>query len=131
MKRICILVTGPNCSGKSTTVARVKELMVETRAHYDPQDTFDGLKLPAGVEWISADNDDRFKGSAETQELAIFDLWLTDRPVLVFEGTRINTPLIRVAKRYPDRALEVFMTRQTPTVMLAHLQARCEKRNKA
>jgi len=112
----CFLVTGPNCSGKTTTVARVLE-------RFNPgQDS---------IVSIGADNDSMFKGEATEQEAALVDLWKHDVQVLIIEGTRINTPLMRVAKRFPqDRQLHVLMTTQTPPVMRQHLIDRCAKRNK-
>lgn len=111
------LVTGSNASGKTTTVARVLERL----ADYPSDRIFS----------IRADNDGRFKGSSENQEAVLTDIWLSDTPVIIIEGTRINTPLLRVAKKHAAaRKLTVIMTTQTPEVMEAHLRARCEKKGK-
>lgn len=112
----CFLVTGPNCSGKTTTVARVL-------ARFKPGED--------SIVSIGADNDSMFKGSAEEQEAALVELWKHDMQVLIIEGTRINTPLMRVAKAHPtERQLHVLMTTQTPEVMRQHLIDRCAKRGK-
>jgi hypothetical protein len=111
------LVTGSNASGKTTTVARVLGIFDR---HQESR-----------IFSIRADNDGRFKGSSEDQEAVLTELWLSDTPVLVIEGTRINTPLMRVAKKHAAaRKLTVIMATQTPEVMGAHLRARCEKKGK-
>ena len=105
---------------------------------------------------IRADNDGRFKGEADDQRRVLTEFWLSDIPILMIEGTRINTPLMDVAKKYKShttiisaaemnvgeisvppagqlaqpRELVVLMALQTPEVMRAHLEARCAKKNK-
>ena len=113
--KYAILLTGSNAAGKTTAVARALTFCEE-----DPR-----------VVSIRADNDGRFKGDAQDQRKVLTEIWLTDTPVLVVEGTRINTPLMDVAKQNRDaRELTVLMINQTPEVMKAHLIARCAKRNK-
>lgn len=112
-----ILLTGSNAAGKTTTVERALE-------------PWKG-ELDTLIMSVRADNDGRFKGQAPDQEEALRQVWFSDIPVVVFEGTRINTPLMRVAKRFPDeRSLIVLMVTQTREVMRAHLVARCEKKGK-
>lgn len=109
------LITGGNCAGKTTTVAQVLATFAED----------------SRIESIRADNDGRFKGESSDQEAALTQIWEGPTPVLVIEGTRINTPLMRVAKKLPsERKFTVIMVIQKPDVMKAHLIARCAKRNK-
>lgn len=118
--RVGIMLSGPNASGKTTILTKVSE-MWKGRIWDDPNK----LKV------FYADNNDLFKGSAESQEAALTKEWLDETPVIIFEGTRINTPLLRVAKKYRDwRKYEVIMCTQTSEVMKAHLEARCAKRGK-
>lgn len=113
-----ILLTGGNAAGKTTTIAEVmKKLQAEVAAGH--------------VVSYRADNDNLFKGSADQQEAAVQELWLGPLKIMIMEGTRINTPLVRVAKRFPgDRKLHVFLALQDAEVMRAHLMARCAKKNK-
>jgi hypothetical protein len=114
------LVTGSNSSGKTTTVERVLERLRATEG------CLDGWLLS-----IRADNDNRYKGKAEDQEAKLTDLWHSDTRVLIIEGTRINTPLLRVARAHRDaRVLEAIVTVQRPDVMRAHLEARCARKGK-
>jgi predicted ABC-type ATPase len=112
------LVTGPNCSGKTTSVQKALHLM-----EIAPDNPY--------IEVIQADNDDRFKGSAEEQGAALLRIWSSDVSLVLIEGTRINTPTVQMVRANPGfRIFRVFMTRQSPDVMKAHMQARCEKRGK-
>lgn len=116
------LVTGGNCSGKTTSV---EQALDPWRCIGCPVD------LDIRIESIRADNDNRFKGTAVQQEEALTALWLSPTPVIVVEGTRINKPMIDVSKKYPgERKFTVIMTIQKPDIMKAHLIARCEKKDK-
>lgn len=113
--RYAFLLTGGNCSGKTTAVAKAFEPWIG-----DPR-----------ILSVRADNDGRFKGDAVDQRRVLTELWLGDTPILMVEGTRINTPLMEVAKANRDaRELVVLMALQKPDVMRAHLQARCAEKNK-
>lgn len=114
-QKVCLLVTGPNCSGKTTTVNRVEK-------------AFPG----ADIHLIYADTRDKFKCPISEMEEKLTDIWLSHSQVVIAEGTRINTPLMRVAARNrAARVLDIIIiTRMRPEVMKAHLQARCEKKGK-
>ncbi len=120
MDNYAFLVTGSNSSGKTTTVERVLERLRATEG------CLDGWLLS-----ISADNDNRYTGKAEEQEAKLAELWLSDTRVLIIEGTRIHTPLMRVARCCANlRHLEALITIQKPDIMRAHLEARCARKGK-
>lgn len=118
MPRLAILVTGSNAAGKTTAVQKVLE-------------KFDGPLNSGHIRSIRADNDSEFKGQATEQIEAVKMAWISSTPILIFEGTRINTPLMAVAKTYKtDREFVVFMMNQSPEIMKTHLIARCAKAGK-
>ena len=113
--KYAFLLTGSNAAGKTTAVTRALTFWED-----DPR-----------VVSIRADNDSRFKGDAQDQRKVLTEIWLSDTPILVVEGTRVNTPLMDVNKKNREaRELTVLMVNQTPEVMREHLIKRCAKRNK-
>ncbi len=119
MDRYAFLVTGSNCCGKTTLVKRVVDRL--TADGFDARNIFS----------VRADNDGRFKGKVPDQEKALLEVWGSEAGVAIFEGTRINNPLTRVAKAHPEiRQLEVLVVLQKPDVMRAHMEARCARKNK-
>lgn len=132
------LLTGSNAAGKTTTVAKVLEPWVVSYGN-------DVVAVDPRIMNIRADNDGRFKGDAQAQRRALTEVWLSDTPILMIEGTRINTPLMDVYKKYknmnqtlvnPDgtevevRELTVILALQKPEIMKKHLMDRCAKKNK-
>lgn len=112
-----ILLTGSNAAGKTTTVERALEPWLG--------------ELDTLIMSVRADNDGRFKGDAQNQRAVLTELWLGDIPVLMIEGTRINTPIMDVARKYrEERVLVPLVVTQTREIMRAHLVARCEKKGK-
>ncbi len=119
--KYAFLLTGGNAAGKTTAVEKALQ------PWHTAKDVYAGGKIMN----IRADNDGRFKGDAQDQRRVLTEIWLSDVPVLMVEGTRINTPLMDVAKANPkEREFVVLMALQKPDVMRAHLVARCAKKNK-
>jgi len=125
VSKYCFLLTGSNAAGKTTAIRNV---LIDWED--DPR-----------IENIRADNDSRFKSDAVEQRSVLTDIWLGPKQVLLIEGTRINTPLMDVAKKAKAhfnnespgvefRELVVLMVTQKPDVMKQHLIDRCAKRNK-
>jgi len=113
--KYAFLLTGGNCAGKTTAVAKALEPWIGDQRIMD----------------IRADNNSEFKGDAQDQRRVLTEIWLSEVPILMVEGTRINTPLCDVAKAHRGaRELKVLMALQKPDVMRAHLVARCAKKNK-
>lgn len=117
-QRVGILVTGPNCSGKSTTVLTALEPWGA-----DPR-----------IVSILADNRDSrlFKDAPAVVEERLREVWLGSAAVVVVEGTdRPARALSRVyASATKIRPLVVLVTEQRPETMAAHIQARCAAKGK-
>ena len=113
------LVAGSNCCGKTTLVKRVLDRL--TADGFDDRHIFNAR----------ADSGSYYKGKTSDQEQKLLEVWQSKATVAIFEGTRINSPLIRVAKAHPEnRKLEVLIVLQKPDVMKAHMMARCARKNK-
>lgn len=107
MPRIGLLVTGPHGSGKSTAVKKALE----------------ALAVPA----VYADDGGEWKKSPDVMTAMLRPVWESDAPVVVVEGThRIVLALLR-QPGLSCRSLTIHRLSVTPTVMRAHLRARCEK----
>lgn len=112
---LALLITGPNCSGKSTAA----DLALRPWAA-DPR-----LVVAHG------DADGTYKGNPAAQQAAVQALWDSAAPVVVIEGTqRLATAVGLVAGRNRGRRFVALITTQAPDVMRAHLQARCAKAGK-
>lgn len=116
--RYGFLVTGPNASGKTTTVQSALEPWREDRR----------------LAVAHADNADRstFKGDGPTMLAALRDLWLSNATVVVVEGTnRIAGKLAEVLAEDRDtRTCEALVTEMTGATMRRALVARCQKLGK-
>lgn len=117
-RRYGFLVTGPNASGKTTTVQAALEPWRGDR------------RLAVAY----ADNADRstFKGDGATMLAALRDLWLSNATVVVVEGTnRVAGKLAEViAEDTPARSCEALVTEMTGDTMRRALVARCAKLGK-
>ena len=130
------LLTGSNAAGKTTSVEKALEPWYGEQPGEVPVPRLDHRIMS-----IRADNDGRFKGDAQDQRRVLTELWLSEIPILMVEGTRINTPIMDVYKKFRlgreeeghvgTRGLTVLMALQTAEVMRAHLVDRCMKKGKA
>ena len=119
MGRYAFLVAGSNCCGKTTLVKRVVDRLIADG--FDDRHIFNAR----------ADSGSYYKGKTLDQEQKLLEVWESKAGVAIFEGTRINSSLTRVARAHPDtRQLEVLLVLQKPDVMKAHMMARCARKNK-
>ena len=119
MDRYAFLVTGSNCCGKTTLVEHVLNRLVADG--FDDRHIFNAR----------ADSGSYYKGKTLDQERKLLEAWESEARVAIFEGTRINSPLTRIAIAHPDiRRLEVLVILQKPDVMKAHMMARCARKGK-
>lgn len=124
---IAILVTGPNCTGKTTAVKAAVAGLTESEEK-------------GHLRVVYADSDSKgefFGGSLEASREKLRELWMSDTPVIVFEGTNRIALLVGemktlkwAADRAPYRRVLVFATRAGAADMKEMLRARCEKAGK-
>jgi len=113
-RRVAILLTGPNCSGKTTAVERAAEGWPE-----------------GALRVVHADKE--LKGSPAEQEAALAAAWAGPEAALLVEGiNRGASAFAEVSARCREarEVVAVHVTRSSPAIMREHLIARCAKRGK-
>jgi hypothetical protein len=112
---ILILVTGPNASGKTTSVKAALTPWVD-----DPR-----------VATVYADNGSGWKLKPAEMMAKLIDLCDTGVPVIVVEGTnRIASAVLDIKRQIGARTLIVHATRASAEDMKASIRRRCEGNGK-
>src|SRR6185369_2536999 len=107
-ERVALLVTGPNASGKTTTLTRAVE----------------PYRWDTRVCVVYDDKTDRkiWKGDIDVIEDALTRYWRSAATVLIFEGVRMLPAFGRVCAREQSRTPQLFITHCSAETLCANIR---------
>lgn len=123
-RRVAILVTGPNASGKTTAIERALDGLDVCRLKRKSADR------PEPAEILSVDADQYLGGGtkADVATEKMIGFWEGDWPVLAVEGIDRNARAFAdAAEAIGERDVYVFCVTVAPEVLRANIEARCER----